>query len=84
MLTQHNLFTLLHPPIFRVNAEYLRIPIMPLRTRCAAISLISRSDPAMSKDGVQDVSLGGFEPPTLCASKALRAALALPFGATDS
>ena len=64
MLTQHNLFTLLHPPIFRVNTEYLRIPIMPLRARCMAISLISHSGPVMSKDGVQDANRDGFGPPT--------------------
>ena len=40
MLNQHNLFTLLHSPIFRVNAKYLRIPIMHFRTWSTAASLI--------------------------------------------
>ena len=64
VLTQHNLFTLLPPLIFRVNADYLRIPIMSLRAWSATVSLILRICRAMSKDGVQDVAGGGFEPPT--------------------
>ena len=44
MLTQHSLFTLLPPPIFRVIADYLRIPTMLLNAWSAAVSLILRSD----------------------------------------
>ena len=40
MLNQHNLFTLPHSLMFRVNANALRIPVMPFRAWSTAASLI--------------------------------------------